>query len=111
MPDFVPGTRASKAYDLAMKHAESERLVQQAIDRLMLARTTLVIAHRLSTVVGADAICVFSAGSIVERGTHAELVKLGGIYYSLVQRQMAAGDRTAINGARAAAASEPASDS
>ena len=70
--------------------AESERLLQQAIDRLMLERTTLVIAHRLSTVVGADSICVFSGGTIAERGTHAELVKLGGIYYSLVQRQLTA---------------------
>ena len=69
--------------------SESERLVQEAIDRLMAERTTLVIAHRLSTVVGADCICVVSGGTIAERGTHTELVAKGGIYEMLVRRQLA----------------------
>ena len=70
--------------------SESERLVQEAIDRLMAERTTLVIAHRLSTVFSADCICVVSGGTIAERGTHAELVAKKGIYKTLVHRQLAA---------------------
>lgn len=66
---------------------ESERLVQEALDRLMHQRTTLVIAHRLSTIVNADLICVMQDGRIVERGTHAELMELGGAYHKLVELQ------------------------
>ena len=66
---------------------ESERLVQEALDRLMTTRTTLVIAHRLSTIVNADLICVLQDGEIVERGTHRELMDLGGIYFKLVNLQ------------------------
>lgn len=66
---------------------ESERLVQEALERLMKNRTTLVIAHRLSTIVNADLICVMHQGEIVERGTHAELMKLGGFYKRLVDMQ------------------------
>lgn len=67
--------------------SESEQLVQQALDRLMRDRTTLVIAHRLSTIRNADMICVMHEGRIVERGTHDELLSLGGYYRKLVDMQ------------------------
>lgn len=62
---------------------ESEKLVQDALFRLMENRTSIVIAHRLSTVVNADLICVLQDGEIIERGTHAELMALGGQYKKL----------------------------
>ena len=69
--------------------SESETLVQQALDRLMKGRTTLVIAHRLSTIRRADLICVLHDGSIVERGTHEELLRpeAKGFYRRLVEMQ------------------------
>ena len=67
---------------------ESERLVQDALENLMKNRTSLVIAHRLSTVRNADLICVFHEGEIVERGTHEELMKLSGRYKKLHKMQM-----------------------
>ena len=66
---------------------ESERLVQDALEKLMKDRTTIVIAHRLSTIVNADMICVLQDGKIVETGTHSELIGLGGIYSRLVDMQ------------------------
>ncbi len=66
---------------------ESERLVQEALEKLMRDRTTIVIAHRLSTIVNADKICVLRDGKIVETGTHSELIALGGLYKHLVDMQ------------------------
>lgn len=66
---------------------ESERLVQDALDRLMQNRTTLVIAHRLSTIKNADEICVMHEGEIVERGHHDELYELNGYYRKLCDMQ------------------------
>lgn len=67
---------------------ESERLVQDALDKLMQNRTSLVIAHRLSTVKNADLICVFNEGEIVERGTHEELITKNGTYKKLYDMQL-----------------------
>ena len=66
---------------------ESEKLVQEALEHLMAERTTLVVAHRLSTIKHADLICVLHEGRIVERGTHDDLYKLGGYYTKLVDMQ------------------------
>lgn len=66
---------------------ESERLVQEALERLMKNRTTIVVAHRLSTIVNADLICVMQEGKIVERGTHQELISRDGVYRHLVEMQ------------------------
>ncbi len=68
----------------------SERVVQEALDAASSGRTTLSIAHRLSTVIGADVIHVIEAGTIVESGTHRELLARGGLYAELAAQQMAA---------------------
>jgi len=70
--------------------AESEHLVQEALDRLLEGRTTLVIAHRLSTVKNADRVLVLDGGRIVQQGTHAALVAEAGLYRKLVERQFVA---------------------
>ncbi|WP_460775269.1 ABC transporter ATP-binding protein [Microbacterium sp. GXF7504] len=68
----------------------SERVVQEALDAAARGRTTITIAHRLSTVIGADVIHVVEAGRIVESGTHAELIARGGLYADLAAQQLAA---------------------
>ncbi|MFT5585570.1 MAG: ABC-type multidrug transport system fused ATPase/permease subunit, partial [Cognaticolwellia sp.] len=70
--------------------AESEHLVQEALDHLMKGRTTLVIAHRLSTVKEADRVLVLDNGGIVQSGTHDALVQAEGLYRRLVERQFEA---------------------
>ena len=67
--------------------SESERLVQDALDKLMVGRTSFVIAHRLSTIKNADKILVIQNGNIIETGTHDELIKENGVYNNLVELQ------------------------
>mmetsp|Transcript_74944 Transcript_74944/g.201064 ORF Transcript_74944/g.201064 Transcript_74944/m.201064 type:complete len:366 (+) Transcript_74944:201-1298(+) len=67
--------------------SENEKLVQEALDRLMVGRTSVVIAHRLSTIVDSDQIIVIQNGRIVERGTHDELIRMNGVYKRLGRRQ------------------------
>jgi len=78
----------------------SERVVQEALDNAAKGRTTLSIAHRLSTVIGADVIHVIEAGRIVESGTHGELLARGGLYAELAAEQMAAARIEGLEGAR-----------
>jgi ABC-type multidrug transport system fused ATPase/permease subunit len=70
--------------------SESEALVQTALERLMRGRTTLVIAHRLSTVRAADRLVVLADGRIAEEGTHDALIEAGGLYARLSDRQLMA---------------------
>ena len=69
----------------------SERLVQEALRPLMRGRTTIAIAHRLSTILSADTIFVIDRGQVVDRGTHEELVRRGGLYAELYEQQFRGG--------------------
>jgi ATP-binding cassette subfamily B protein len=75
--------------DEATSHldSESEALIQEALKRVMAGRTSIVIAHRLSTILAADMILVLDRGKIVERGTHEELLAMGGVYAQLYETQ------------------------
>ena len=66
---------------------ESERLIEDALERLLAGRTTLIIAHRLSTVLRANRLLVLDHGRIVEQGTHHQLLTAGGLYARLYQHQ------------------------
>ena len=77
--------RARLAMTAEEREPQTERLIQQALDRLMAQRTSFVIAHRLSTVRHADQILVMDRGRIVERGRHDDLLALGGIYARLCE--------------------------
>ena len=79
----VQGFEATASLD-----TESERMVQEALDYLMSSRTTISIAHRLSTVKKADEIIVMNEGRIVERGTHDELLLKNGYYKKLYEMQV-----------------------
>lgn len=81
-PEILILDEATSALD-----TESERLVQEALQRLMKNRTSLIIAHRLSTIQHADCIIVMQEGEIVERGTHKELLEKNGVYQRLIQLQ------------------------
>jgi ATP-binding cassette subfamily B protein len=73
---------------LSSVDAENEAVIQDALDRLMVGRTTLILAHRLSSVIGADRILVLNEGKINEQGTHEELMKFGGTYSALMSQQV-----------------------
>ena len=83
----VQGFRKGKVPVAIVKKQYGEKLVQDAINKLMANRTTLVIAHRLSTVQNADHILVVKNGQIAEEGTHAELLAKAGVYKNLVDLQ------------------------
>jgi ATP-binding cassette subfamily C protein CydCD len=74
---------------LSSVDAENESVIQQALDRLMTGRTTLILAHRLSSVIGADRILVLEDGAVVQSGTHAALITQDGPYRRLMGPQMA----------------------
>ena len=78
---------------LSSVDAENEAVIQQALDRLMQGRTTLILAHRLSSVIGADRILVLDHGRVVESGTHAELIARPGVYQQLMAPQLGAAAR------------------
>ena len=83
-------THNSHKYALTAEHLGPQldkNLIQQALDRLMQGRTTLVVAHRLATILSADRILVMEEGRVVEEGTHATLVAKGGLYARLAALQ------------------------
>jgi ATP-binding cassette, subfamily B, heavy metal transporter len=95
-PKILVFDEATSALD-----TKTEREIQSNLEEVAAARTTLMIAHRLSTVVGADEIIVLDAGRIVERGDHARLLAAGGVYAAMWQRQQEADERAAALAAAA----------
>lgn len=85
--------------------SESEKLVQEALDRFMIGRTTLVIAHRLSTICKADTVAVLQQGSLSEIGTHDDLMSKGenGLYSKLIRMQEQAHEAALINARKSSA--------
>ena len=81
-PEILILDEATSALD-----TESEKLVQDALNKLLKGRTSVIIAHRLSTIQGADQILVVSEGKIAEQGTHEELLQRNGIYAHLIEMQ------------------------
>jgi ABC-type multidrug transport system fused ATPase/permease subunit len=71
---------------------ESESIVQAALDKASFGRTTIIVAHRLSTIRNADVIFALENGQVVELGSHSELIKNNGLYYNLVNAQQTAND-------------------
>lgn len=67
--------------------SESEALIQHALERVMVGRTSLVVAHQLSTILSADQILVIDEGQVVQRGSHNDLLVQGGLYKDLYERQ------------------------
>jgi len=92
---------------LSSVDTENEALIQQALDRLMAGRTTLILAHRLASVIGADRCLVLDQGRVVESGTHAALMQQGGLYYSLMREQAEAHRNPAAGSPATADASVP----
>ena len=94
--------------DEATSHLDSrsEALIQDALEHLMVGRTSVVIAHRLSTILAADVILVLDHGRLVETGTHAELLAASGLYAELFETQFRAANRSrsALTPAQAALA-------
>ena len=78
---------------LSSVDGENEATIQEALDRLMTGRTTLVFAHRLSSVIGADRILVIDQGKLIESGRHSALMNMGGLYHDLMAEQVRGGDR------------------
>ena len=93
---------------LSSVDAENEVVIQQALDRLMQGRTTLILAHRLSSVIGADRILVIDDGRVVQSGRHADLMAVEGPYRALMAPQLAAGGAGAVLDERAAETGEDA---
>jgi len=92
---------------LSSVDTENEALIQQALNRLMAGRTTLILAHRLASVIGADRCLVLDQGRVVESGTHAALMQQGGLYYSLMREQAEAHRNPAAGSPATADASVP----
>ncbi len=92
---------------LSSVDTENEALIQQALDRLMAGRSTLILAHRLASVIGADRCLVLDQGRVVEAGAHAALMEQGGLYYRLMREQAEAHRNPAGGQAPAAAPAAP----
>ena len=93
---------------LSSVDTENEALIQQALDRLMAGRTTLILAHRLASVIGADRILVLDQGRVAEAGPHAELMRQRGLYHRLMHEQAAAHQNPAAAAPRATSTESPA---